>query len=313
MIKKFYRKFQNFIVPSNIKHNYLDLTHQNRELISKKIKEVYIPTISDNFSNDKLLSEIEEHVEERIFIDRVRVVPWIMKHIDLKNLEILEIGCGTGSSSITLAEQGAKVLGIDVHPESLEVARLRSKIYNLNIDFLELSAVDIDSLEKKFDSVILYATLEHLTHEERLVTLDRCKNVLKKGGYLIIIEAPNRLWYFDSHTAELPFFQWLPDDLAYKYSKFSPKESFSKNYLDTDYENMKSFLRRGRGVSYHEFELVFEDLSKLNIISKLNRLVFTKSYFNTFIIKPIYKKFLKKQINLPNAFYDEYLDLIIKF
>ena len=50
-----------------------------------------------------------------------------MKHINLKNLEILEIGCGTGSSSITLAEQGAKVLGIDVHLESLEVARLRSK------------------------------------------------------------------------------------------------------------------------------------------------------------------------------------------
>ena len=76
---------------------------------------------------------------------------------------------------------------------------------------------------------------------------------------------------------------------------------------------MKSFLRRGRGVSYHEFELVYEDLSKLNIVSKLNRLVFTKSYFNTFIIKPIYKKFLKKQKNLPSAFYDEYLDFIIKF
>ena len=103
-----------------------------------------------------------------------------MKHINLKNLEILEIGCGTGSSSITLAEQGAKVLGIDVHLESLEVARLRSKIYNLNINFLELSAVDIDSLEKKFDTVILYSTLEHLTLEERLVTLDKCKNVLKK-------------------------------------------------------------------------------------------------------------------------------------
>ena len=267
MIKKFYRKFQNFIVPSNIKHNYLDLTHQNRELISKKIKEVYIPTISNNFSNDRLLSEIEEHVEERIFIDRVRVVPWIMKHIDLKNLEILEIGCGTGSSSITLAEQGAKVLGIDVHPESLEVARLRSKIYNLNIDFLELSAVDIDSLEKKFDSVILYATLEHLTLEERLVTLDRCKNVLKKGGYLIIIEAPNRLWYFDSHTAELPFFQWLPDDLAYLYSKFSPKGSFNSRYTDNEFNYLAEFHRRGRGVSYHEFDLAFENYENLEIVS----------------------------------------------
>ena len=51
MVKKFYRKFQNYIVPSNIKHNFLDLTHQNRELISKKIKEVYIPTFN-YISND---------------------------------------------------------------------------------------------------------------------------------------------------------------------------------------------------------------------------------------------------------------------
>ena len=109
------------------------------------------------------------------------------------------IGCGTGVS-ITLAEQGAKVLGIDVHLESLEVAR--SKIYNLNIDFLELSAVDIDSLEKNLIQ-LFYMTLEHLTLEERLVTLDKCKNVLKKGGYLIIIEAPKALVFW--LTQQSPF------------------------------------------------------------------------------------------------------------
>ena len=73
------------------------------------------------------------------------------------------------------------------------------------------------------------------------------------------------------------------------------------------------FLRRGRGVSYHEFELAFDNLSKLNVISRLNRLVFTKSYLNTFIVKPIYKMFLKKQTHVQKAFYDEYLDFIIKF
>ena len=65
-------------------------------------------------------------------------------------------------------------------------------------------------------------------------------------------------------------------------------------------------------MSYHEFELVFQDLSKLNIISRLNRLVFTKSFINTFFLKPLYKLFLKKQIKIPKAFYDEYLDFIIK-
>ena len=205
--KNLYRKIQYLFVPYKTKNNFLKLTQKNKELLSITIKNFYIPTISNNISNETLLSEVKEHLDERVFIDRVRVIPWINKNLDLDNAQILEIGCGTGSSSITLAEQGANVLGIDIHRESLKIARLRAELYNLDIEYKEFSAVEIDKLEKKFDAVILYATLEHLTLEERLITLGKCKSVLNEGGYLIVIEAPNRLWYFDSHTAELPFFQ----------------------------------------------------------------------------------------------------------
>ena len=312
MIKKIYRRLQIFFVPVAIKKNFRLISNENKYLLAEKIKDIYIPTISSNTSEEKLLFEGQEHLESRVIVDRMRVIPWLSKNLKLENLHILEIGCGTGSSSITLAEQGAKVVGIDIHKESLEIAKYRSEVYNLDIEFIESSSVDIDKLDKNFDAIILYATLEHLTFEERLITLKNCKKILDDQGYIIIIEAPNRLWYFDSHTSELPFFQWLPDDLAYMYSKFSPKESFSSNYQDSNYEDMIGFLRRGRGVSYHEFELAFNDLSKLNIISRLNRLVFTKSYSNTFVLKPLFKLFLKKQIKTPKAFYDEYLDFIIK-
>ena len=312
MIKQLYRNLQQLFVPKSIKKNFIDISENKKMILSDKIKDTYIPTISDNISAEKLNDEVSEHIEGRIFVDRIRVVPWLSKNINLNNLSILEIGCGTGSSSITLAEQGSNVTGIDIHKESLEIAKLRADLYGLNIKFLEVSSINIDEIEQDFDAIILYATLEHLTVEERLDTLKKCKNTLKKGGYLITIEAPNRLWYFDSHTSELPFFQWLPDNLAYKYSKYSPKQSFSNNYLDNEYDNLTSFLRRGRGVSYHEFELVFNDLSELDILSRLNRLVFTKGYINTFFVKPVYKFFLKKQIKVPKAFYDEYLDFIIR-
>ena len=45
----------------------------------------------------------------------------------------------------------------------MEIAKLRSKLYDLDIEFLECSSVDIGKLNKKFDAIILYATLEHLT------------------------------------------------------------------------------------------------------------------------------------------------------
>lgn len=312
MIKKIYRKLQSFFVSANIKNNFRQITQEDKVLLSQEIKNIYIPTISNNLQEEKIFSEIQEHLEDRIYIDRTRVIPWLSKNMNLNNLNILEIGCGTGSSSITLAEQGANVVGVDIHKESLQIAKFRSKIYDLKINFLECSSVDVDKLGNNFEAIILYATLEHLTFEERIITLEKCKKILDKDGLLIVIEAPNRLWYFDSHTSELPFFQWLPDDLAYKYSKFSPKKSFSSNYQDENYSNLVGFLRRGRGVSYHEFELVFDNFSELNIISRLNRLVFTGGYVNTFLMKPFYKLFLKKQVKVPTAFYDEYLDFIIK-
>lgn len=313
MVKVIYRKIKFFLVPKKLKKNFIQINHEKQKTLKKMITDVYIPTISKAIPNDKISEEVDSHLSKRIFVDRVTVLPWLSRSLNFENLNILEIGCGTGSSSITLAEQGANVLGIDIHKESIEVAKLRAEIYGLNIRFQEYSSVDIDEINESFDAIILYATLEHLTVEERIETLKKCEKILNKGGYLIIIEAPNRLWYFDSHTSELPFFQWLPDNLAYLYSKHSPKVTFSENYLDNDYRDLIGLLRRGRGVSYHEFELAFDNLSKLNVISRLNRLVFTKSYLNTFIVKPIYKMFLKKQTHVQKAFYDEYLDFIIKF
>ena len=189
MIKKIYRRLQIFFVPVAIKKNFRLISNENKYLLAEKIKDIYIPTISSNTSEEKLLFEVQEHLESRVIVDRMRVIPWLSKNLKLENLHILEIGCGTGSSSITLAEQGAKVVGIDIHKESLEIAKYRSEVYNLDIEFIESSSVDIDKLDKNFDAIILYATLEHLTFEERLITLKNCKKILDDQGYIIIIEA----------------------------------------------------------------------------------------------------------------------------
>ena len=74
---------------------------------------------------------------------------------------------------------------------------------------------------------------------------------------------------------------------------------------------MHEFLRRGRGVSFHEFELAFDNLGDLEILSSLNRLVFSNGLLNTFIFKKIYKSYLRKFITYHNAFTEEYLDFII--
>src|SRR5947207_646218 len=82
-----------------------------------------------------------------------------------------------------------------------------------------------------------YASLEHLTLEERLQAMKRTWQMLSPGGLWCAIEIPNRLWYYDSHTSQLPFFMWLPDELAFAYSRFSPRESYRNLYRDCTEES----------------------------------------------------------------------------
>ena len=86
---------------------------------------------------------------------------------------------------------------------------------------------------------------------------------------MCIIETPNRLWYSDEHTSLLPFFNWLPDNLAFNYSRFSPRANFNNLYRDSTDEANMDFLRRGRGISYHEFELTMKPIEQLNIVSSM--------------------------------------------
>jgi 2-polyprenyl-3-methyl-5-hydroxy-6-metoxy-1,4-benzoquinol methylase len=308
---EFLKKVYNFIilfkVPKKIKENFSDLSEEYKGLIESELRQNYFINNNGICNND-----MNDHISGRTTVSRSKIIPWLCKEVGLTNKKLLEIGSGTGSSSITFAEQGANVVGIDVDDSSLEVARIRASLLNLDIKYLKLSGTDISTLQEKFDIVIYYASLEHMTIEERIASLRQAWNLLSSKGYLIIVEAPNRLWIEDTHTSELPFFQWLPDNLAYLYSSNSNKESFSSKYLDSNYSQMQEFLRRGRGVSFHEFELALKDLNKLNVVSSLSRLVYSGGIINTFIYKKLYKSYLRKQIKIHPAFFEEYLDIIIK-
>lgn len=305
-LKKFYKFFIFIKVPKKIKKKFIILSDEYLNGIKESLLSNYFIGESSYCKED-----LEDHITGRINISRFKIIPWISREIGLDKKKLLEIGSGTGSSSVTFAEQGAIVTGLDVDKASLKVASIRAELLNLDIKYLNLSATEIKNLNEQFDIVIYYATLEHMTTEERIYSLKQAWNALKNKGHLIVVEAPNRLWIEDTHTSELPFFQWLPDNLAYLYSVKSNKQSFNSKYLDNEYLHMQQFLRRGRGVSFHEFELAFENLDKLQILGSLNRLVFSKGLINTFIYKKIYKMYISKFVKHHKAFTEEYLDLII--
>ncbi|WP_445957807.1 class I SAM-dependent methyltransferase [Yeosuana sp.] len=305
-----------YLAPKKLRRNHVVFNIKQIEELKVSIESNYL-----NRGNTKLKLSTREYnnslnvqLFERLAYNRNRIAPWLNSIRSLKGANILEIGCGTGISTLALSEQGANVTGIDVDEGALKVAKDRMKLAGLKSDLHLMNADEINEnfKTKKFDFIIYYAVLEHMTIKERLSSIKQAWDMLPVGSFLSVIETPNRLWYYDSHTAAMPFYDWLPDELAYYYSKFSERQNFKDLYRELSDDNMLSFLRWGRGASYHEFELAIAPLNKLNIVSSLMQ--FEKTALLKAGIKGIrYIRFLKSlNNNLHNGFCYPYLDIVFK-
>ena len=116
-----------------------------------------------------------------------------------KDQKILDIGCGTGSLTIKAARKGAKVKGIDINPQMLEIAekRIYDTDFKQNIELYEMGVAELENGNfKDFDIVMSGLCFSELTEDELNYTLKCVKKILKPGGLLIIADEvkPNSLF-----------------------------------------------------------------------------------------------------------------------
>ncbi|MDH3520985.1 MAG: methyltransferase domain-containing protein [Myxococcales bacterium] len=255
----------------------------------------------------------EVHLRGRLEADRRNVVPWLDAARSLAGARILEIGCGTGSSTAALAEQGARVIGVDIDARALEVAQLRCELHGARAELAQLNANEAADRYRNepFDFIIFYASLEHMVHEERVSAIGKTWEMLPEGALWCVVECPNRLWYYDSHTSWLPFYLWLPDDLGFAYSRFSPRENFSDRYREATPAARLEWARRGRGVSYHELELAMGPAAALDVVSSLG--AYRADRHAPGSIEKRYARLLAEICpGLHAGFFEPYLNLIIR-
>lgn len=65
----------------------------------------------------------------------------------------LDLGCGTGTNAIYLAQQGLHVVGIDFTPKAIEIARERANQVGVDVEFAVGDVTHLESLEEPFDLV----------------------------------------------------------------------------------------------------------------------------------------------------------------
>ena len=127
---------------------------------------------------------------ERIFRD-LGVILFIISQYSQKPKKIIELGCGPGWLSVFLAKFNFKVLGLDISPKMIEIARARAQTEKVSARFkvLDIEQQIVKSEINRNDIVIIYDSLHHCPHEKKVIK-KACK-YLKKGGILILGE-PNK-------------------------------------------------------------------------------------------------------------------------
>jgi len=116
---------------------------------------------------------------------------------------VLECGCGTGAQTVHLAagSPGARVVSVDVSPDSL--AQAQAKVHGAghhNVTFRLANVFHLPFAERSFDHVFVCFLLEHLA--EPLRALRALKSVLRPGGSITAIEGDHGSWYCHPQTPE---------------------------------------------------------------------------------------------------------------
>ena len=108
-----------------------------------------------------------------------------------KGQKILDLGCGTGALTIRAAQKAAKVKGIDINSQMLEIAQNRAAEANLaqNVELCEMGVAELGGEESEsYDIVMSGLCFSELTEDELLYTLREAKRILKPEGLLLIAD-----------------------------------------------------------------------------------------------------------------------------
>ena len=104
---------------------------------------------------------------------------WIEKHAPLAGREVLDVGCGGGILSESMARRGARVTGIDLSEKALRVAELHLHESKLDVRYQKSSVEDCGGA---FDVVTCMELLEHVPDPASMVAA--CARLVRPGGHV---------------------------------------------------------------------------------------------------------------------------------
>jgi len=141
------------------------------------------------------------------------------RHLDcLKDLRILDIGCGGGILCEPLARLGASVVGADPAEKNIAAAKLHAAQGGLAIDYRATSAEALADAGERFDIVLAMEVVEHVADVRLFVR--RCAEMVRPGGLMIAATINRTMKSFALAIVGAEYvLRWLPRG-THQWDKF---------------------------------------------------------------------------------------------
>ncbi len=188
---------------------------------------------------------------------RVKYILDQINNKSIKNLDILDLGCGGGLVCESLSRLGANVTGIDFVKNNINIAKHHAIKKKLKINY-KIANIETLKIKKKFDVIIMYEILEHLEDWEKFL-LNISKNLNNNGILIISTINRNILSKLTAIVLAENFLKWVPKG-THDYNKLiKPKE------INNCMKKRNFRLKNLKGLTFNPFDMSWKLTNYTNI------------------------------------------------
>jgi 2-polyprenyl-3-methyl-5-hydroxy-6-metoxy-1,4-benzoquinol methylase len=213
------------------KNNFFKHTNKNISSFKCKRCNEYFTTKVE-FGNHKKKHNPKKRKIWRFFYEflyKYSKAPWdsgprselieFIKNQDFNPSKVIDIGCGTGSNAIFLAQHGYEVTGVDFATSAILKAKEKAKYAGVNVNFVEDDITNLQNIKGFFDLLVDYGTFDDLSHTNRQKYIETVLSLTKPGTQFFLWTFEWKLYWWERFLLYLmPFANMaLEPGEIYKY------------------------------------------------------------------------------------------------